>query len=102
MVTNMMRIVTEAEMMGEMTMEEKENGAAGMMTDMVGMVIHMALMETGIVEITRSGMVKMATGMMTTVEEVKTVIIRMFYNPEALIGMGTILMKMIDKVLPGL
>ncbi|KAK6122885.1 hypothetical protein DH2020_043351 [Rehmannia glutinosa] len=81
---------------------EKENGVPEMMIDMVGLENHMAVRGTGIVEIMRSVMAEMGTGMMTTEEEVKALmIIIMGQEVEVLIGTGVAQMRMMASTLPG-
>ncbi|XP_059654260.1 clathrin interactor EPSIN 3-like isoform X2 [Cornus florida] len=87
---DMMMIVMEAEMKIGMVMGKKENGAIGMMTDMVDMV-----MEIVIAEILKNAMVIM----MICVEEVKPLMITsMAREVEALIEIGTVLMKMMVSI----
>lgn len=96
----MMMIAMKADlvtvMMIGMATEEKENGVLEMMIDM-------AVMGTGMVEIMRSGLAKIGTGMMTTGEEVKTMmIIIMGQEVEVLIPREIVQMRMMANILPGL
>lgn len=92
----------ETEMMTGMAMGEKENGVPETMIDMVGMENHMAVRGTGMVEIMRSGMAEMGTGMMTTEEEVKALmIIIMGQEVEVPIEIGILQMRMMANILPG-
>lgn len=92
----MMMIDMETEMMIEMAMGEKENGVLEMKIDM-------AVMETGMVEILRSDMAEMGTGMMTTEEEVQVLMnINMGQEVEVLIEREILQMRMMDNILPGL
>lgn len=92
----MMTIDMETEMMIEMAMGEKENGV-------LEMKIGTAVMETSMVEIMRSDMAEMGTGMMTTVEEVQVLmIISMGQEVEVLIEREILQMRMTGNILPGL
>lgn len=96
METDMMMIDMETEMMIGMAMGEKENGV-------LEMKIGMAVMETGMVEIMRSDMAEMGTGMMTTEEEVRALmIISMGQEVEVLIEREILRMRMMGTILPGL
>lgn len=102
MVTDMMMIVMkdamEAEMKIETVMAEKENGAIGMMTGTAEMG---TLIVMGIVmaETMKIAMEEMVTGMMTTVEEVKMLMMtNMAQEVEALTEIETVHMMMMVKI----
>lgn len=92
--TDTMMTAMEAEMKTGMVMEEKE-----MMTDMVGMGIHMVVMVIVMVEIMRIAATEMATGMMIIGEEVEAMMTTtMVQEVEVLIGIGIELMKMMVNI----
>ena len=94
-----MMAVMEVEMMTGMVMGGKENGALEMMTVLVGMGTHMAVMEIALAEIRMNALAEMVTGMMITGEEVEALMTTsMTQEVGALIERGTVLMKMMATI----
>lgn len=100
--TDLMRIVMEAEMKKEMGMGEKGNGATEMRTDMADMETPTAVMGIAMVEIMMST-AEMDIRMMIIVEEVEVLmIIVMDQEVEVLTGTGSKPMMMMVNILLGL
>lgn len=97
-----MRDVMEVKMKTVMVMAENENGVTEMMMHMVGMGTLIVVMLINMEGTMRTATAEMGIGMMTTVDEVKAlIIINMAQEVGALIDIGTEGMKMMVNIHPG-